>query len=162
MTKHIQLNRGHVALVDSDNYDRLVAMGRWHANPHGRTVYARKNIRRNGRMVTVGMHAIITGWPYVDHVNGNGLDNRRANLRQATHGQNMGNKRIYSSNTSGFKGVGLHRKSSKWQAIIWRDGKSHYLGRYAIPEEAARAYDRAAVELFGDFARLNFPKECGQ
>jgi hypothetical protein len=158
VTAQIKLSGGHIALVDAADFDRLAAMA-WHASPHGRTVYARTNLRQDGKFVTVPMHRIITGWLYIDHINGDGLDNRRVNLRQATHGQNMGNKRIYSNNTSGYKGVGLHRLSSKWQAMIQRDGKAHYLGRYATPEEAARAYDRAAIEVFGEFARLNFPQE---
>ena len=91
----------------------------------------------------------------VDHVNGHRLDNRRSNLRVATVAQQAMNRR--ASSATGFKGVSPHR--GRYQARIMRDGRHRVLGCYSDAEEAARAYDAAAVELFGAFARLNFPAE---
>ena len=90
----------------------------------------------------------------VDHKNRNGLDNRRDNLRLATHGQNLANSKTHSE--SGFKGV--EKNKHRFYASISIDGKTKKLGGYDTPEEAARAYDEAALEQFGEFARINFSK----
>jgi len=109
------------------------------------------------------MHILITGYKIgrrVDHINGNGLDNRRSNLRIATSQQNNRNRKICNLNTSGFKGVRLDR--NKWRADIRIDGKRKNLGRFVNPEAAAAAYDEAARKYFGEFATLNFPKSGEQ
>jgi len=103
------------------------------------------------------MHTLITGWSFVDHRNGDGLDNRRQNLRPANDSKNQMNARMRSDNPSGFKGVCADRH--RWMARIQLDGRRTYLGYFATPQEAARAYDAAAVELFGEYARPNFPQE---
>lgn len=156
--KEIPLTRGYVALVDDEDYERVVASGSWCARPNGRTVYAQQRATRaDGRGTTIQLHQFIAGTTHVDHKNGDGLDNQRSNLRVATQGQNMFNKRLYASSTSGFKGVTRRKGTGKWAAQIQGGGHHRYLGQFATPEEAARAYDVAAVELFGEFARLNFP-----
>ena len=91
MTVAIPLSRGRFALVDDEDAERVIAAGPWHTRLAPRTAYARHNHLVDGRFVTVLMHRFITGWEYVDHINGDGLDNRRANLRQATRGQNLAN-----------------------------------------------------------------------
>ena len=103
-----------------------------------------------------GMHTFLTGWSRVDHINGNGLDNRRSNLRPASRSQNGANRGAPSNNTSGFKGVTRFRL--KWMAKIQVHGRTIHLGLFATPQEAARAYDTAALEHFGEYARPNFPK----
>jgi len=156
--REIPLTRGMIALVDDGDYAGVVAAGKWCAvaSTRGGTYYAVHSIvRASGGRVLQRMHNFLTGWSLTDHVNGDGLDNRRGNLRQATHAQNMGNQRLRSNNTSGYKGVS--RSNQKWQAHVFPAGRSVYLGRFATPEEAARAYDDAAAEHFGEFARLNFP-----
>jgi len=106
------------------------------------------------------MHRLILNAPpdlKVDHINGNGLDNRKENLRLATTPQNVRNARLSLRNSSGFKGV--KRKRQKWQASIVFNGKTIRLGVFDAREDAARAYDIAALLLHGEFARVNFPKE---
>jgi len=101
------------------------------------------------------MHNLVTGWGYVDHINGFGLDNRRSNLRASDYATNATNQRIRKNNTSGYKGVA--RNGRGWRALIQKDGHKTHLGTFATPELAALAYDQAAIELFGEFARPNFP-----
>lgn len=156
----IPLSGGLVAVVDVADSARVLAAGRWHVRRHGKTAYAQRHISLpDGRRTTQQMHNFITGVIGVDHVNGNGLDNRRLNLRITTQAQNCANTRRRSNNKSGFKGVSWRASSDAWVAQIKQDGKSHHLGLFGDREEAARAYDRAAIELFGQYARLNFPKE---
>ncbi len=157
--REIPLSRGLVALVDDEDYGRISSAGSWHALPNGRTHYARRNYWQEARCFTVLMPALITGLTYVDHANGDGLDNRRENLREASHGQNMANKRLYRNNTSGYKGISWQNNRRRWQARIWVAGRFKSLGTYSLPEDAARAYDAAALRYFGEFARLNFPQE---
>jgi hypothetical protein len=97
----------------------------------------------------------------IDHVNGDGLDNRRENLRVATHAQNASNRGVRVNNTSGFKGVHANHsgRGKQWFAYITTNYKRQHLGMFGTAEEAARAYDAAAVRLHGEFARLNFPSD---
>lgn len=91
----------------------------------------------------------------VDHITGNTLDNRRANLRICTSAQNSKNQLLRVDNTSGFKGVRRHTSGAKWEALIKHNGKRHYLGLFDDPRVAAHAYNRAAIQLHGEFACLN-------
>ena len=106
------------------------------------------------------LHRLIMNAPsgvQVDHRNGNGLDNRRSNLRIATNQQNHHNTKAHRDGTSRFKGVHWESGREKWQAQITTPGGKHKtLGRFTVEEDAARAYDRAAREAFGEFARCNF------
>jgi len=158
MTAEIPLTQGLVALVDDADYAAVVAAGKWHANPDKHTFYARRTFRRDGGRQMVPMHRFITGWPYVDHRNGDGLDNRRQNLRPADNSENSMNRGLAANNTSGFKGVSRHER--RWQSRIRLDGLLIHLGTFGTPEDAARAYDEAALALFGQFARPNFPQSA--
>lgn len=151
MTCEIPLGKsGLVALVDDADY-HLVSAFVWHAH-HSRTgVYARLAL---GPL----MHTVLTGWPLVDHRNGDGLDNRRSNLRQADSSQNAQNRRGHAIATSQFKGVHWNRQRRKWIAEIGYRGVRTRLGAFVDEVAAARAYDAAAERLFGEYARLNFPE----
>lgn len=141
-----------VALVDDEDYERVVAAGPWYVRSHGYTNYA-----LSGK-VSWQMHSFIMDGVGVDHINGDGLDNRRSNLRFANQSQNMANQRLRSDNTSGYKGVtGPRGKAGVWMAQIYHRGRNKNLGYYATAEAAARVYDAAARETFGEFARPNFP-----
>lgn len=152
----IPLTQGLVALVDDEDAKTVLAH-KWHAARVGRVIYAQRTALRSGRKVTIRLHTFLTGYGKTDHHNGDGLDNRRANLREATHAENQRNVRRPIHNTSGFKGVTLDKRSGKWTAQIHSSGRHLYLGRYTSPEDAARAYDDAAREHFGKYARVNFP-----
>lgn len=154
-TIHLRGKGQHVALVDDADYDFLSAF-KWHAHPMRRTVYAQRALRRpDGGWTTQYMHVLMTGWRRTDHINGDGLDNRRANLREVTNVENARNSRIPRQNTSGFKGV--TRDGSRWRARIGVNYRNRIIGWFRTPEEAALAYDQAARELFGEHAALNFP-----
>lgn len=162
----IPLSRGLFAVVDAADHERVVAAGSWYASTDCQTHYAKRNewyVDDNGdrRCRSIKLHKFLTGWDLVDHINGDGLDNRRANLRPATSLQNSMNRRTRSDSKSGIKGVRQNR-SGTWSATIQIDGKPLALGSYKTAAEAGRAYDAAAIEHFGEFARLNFPHEGEQ
>jgi hypothetical protein len=155
----IPLTRGLTALVDDADAPAVLAAGAWFALPEGRTHYAARNyMREDGQRRVIRLHTFLTGWPRVDHRNGDGLDNRRDNLRPATYPQNNRNARRRSDNTSGYKGVSWRGDRSLWVARIWLGGRKLHLGYFSDPAEAARAYDAAAREHFGAYARPNFPE----
>lgn len=155
----VPLSQGKVAIID--DCDAHLLRFRWHAQRQGLNWYARRLLLRSEGHFARFMHREILGVSdrsvEVDHVNGDGLDNRRSNLRSATRQQNAANQRKPSTNTSGFKGVTWHAKLGKWRASLMARGHRHYLGLHATAEAAARAYDAAAVVHFGEFASLNFP-----
>jgi hypothetical protein len=152
--RHISLAGGLFAIVDAADYE-------WLSKYHWRAVgpspgYACCTIK--GKVVF--MHRLIMDPPpgkVIDHVNGNKQDNRRRNLRECTQAENLRNSRK-GRGTSRFKGVCWYRRFERWAAKIYHDGKTILLGWFDDEVEAARAYDRAALRFFGQFACLNFPE----
>jgi hypothetical protein len=107
----------------------------------------------------IRLHRLITSakpGEIVDHINGNCLDNRRENLRICTDAQNQCNRGMTARNTVGFKGVTYRKDRNKYAAQIQKGYKNHHLGTFDSPTDAAHAYDKAAKELHGEFARTNF------
>lgn len=156
MTKKILLSQGKVALVDDVDFYWLNKY-KWCARKHRNTFYAVRNARRNGKRILIHMHREIINAPkgrQVDHRKNNGLDNRRENLRLATNSENQQNSRPRRFGTSRFKGVMCAK--SKWRVKIKLEGKSIHIGFFDSEIEAARAYDKAAVNYFGEYAYLNF------
>ena len=155
MSKEVDLTQGFAAIIDDADEAAVLAAGSWCVSRCGPTnYYARTSI--GGRMIS--LHSYLTGWPLVDHVNGDGLDNRRSNLRPATRQQNAQNVRTPSRSSTGLKGVTYYKRTRRWRAHITVDRRQRHLGYFDSPVAAAVAYDRAAVSSFGDYARLNFPE----
>lgn len=153
----VPLTQGKFALIDEDD-EPLVLPHKWFAQRIRDRWYAGRNFKRETGWGVLHMHRLLSDADIVDHINGDGLDNRRSNLRPANQFQNQQNRGPNKNNKSGFKGVSRSGKTL-WQAHIWSDGKHYALGRYATPEEAARVYDEAAREMHGEFAYQNFPED---
>lgn len=157
--REVRLTRGYVALVDDADYESVVASGPWQAVPRKHTTYAKKGIwLGNGKGTTISLHRFITGYALVDHINGDGLDNRRSNLREATQRQNLMNRRRMGNSRQPFKGI-YATAPGQWRARIRVDGRRVSLGTYPTAREAARAYEAAAFLHHGEFASVNFPRE---
>lgn len=158
-TQVIELLGGKQAFVDAVDHAYL-SQWRWSFEARRKTGYAYR--KAHGRRGRIYMHRSVAERRRdliadcdVDHVDGDGLNNRRCNLRPATRSQNNANGCRPKNNTSGYKGVYPHSLVDKWVAQIGVAGKRVYLGLYTDPRDAARAYNQAAVQHFGDFARLN-------
>ncbi len=157
----VTLSQGQVAVVDACDYP-LVSGHRWAATKPHNTWYAIAFFRLpDGRETSLFMHRLLLGLGhgdnrYADHRDGDGLNNTRENLRIATPGQNSQNRpKQITAASSRYKGVSLCSISGRWRCSIFADGKSTNLGRFDTEREAALAYNCAALELHGDFARIN-------
>ena len=153
----IPLSQGEFALIDDQSYS-LVSMFKWRlyrnkANPrltpYAMTTASKKTLFMHKLILKSGKNEV------VDHINGNGLDNRMSNLRAVSYAQNCQNRET-NYGSSKFKGVSLYKPNKSWHAQI-KKGKNYSLGYFKDEVEAAKAYDRKAIELFGEYARINFP-----
>lgn len=157
--REIGLTQGMVAKVDDQDWEYL-SQFKWYVCKGRYTYYALRHVRKDdGKRTSLSMHRDLMSADYgsqVDHVNGDGLDNQRNNLRLATQIQNTQNQRIRSDNRTGYKGVHKCNDSKGWSAKIVVNRKHIGLGSYPTPEDAARAYDEAARKHYGEYARTNF------
>lgn len=153
--REIKLTRGKFSIVDDEDYEKA-SLITWHLFPGRCTDYAITN--KEGK--SLFLHRFIMDAPkglQVDHINGNGLDNRKENLRLCTSTENKRNTKKHKRNKSGYRGVSLDSRSGKYRAQISTGEKILHLGLFADPEDAARSYDEAAKKYHGKFASLNFP-----
>ena len=151
----ILLTQGLYALVDGADYEQL-SLFKWHVLRSNNTCYAVHTLK-DGRAIL--LHCQIMNPPkcmQVDHINHNGLDNRRHNLRLCTISQNHQNGNSHKDSISKYKGVSWHSDAHKWYATIYANKQANYLGLFNKEIDAAVAYDNKAKEIFGDFALLNF------
>lgn len=154
---YITLTKGYEAVVDAADA-HLVDSWNWSAIVRAYTVYAVRATKHRGKTTTVLMHRAILNAPggvQVDHFSGDGLDNRRSNLRLATASENGCNRGRNANNRSGYKGVWWAKDASKWQALITAGGRREYLGLFDSAEAAHEAYRRASERLHGDFSRAD-------
>lgn len=158
----IHTRNGAVGLLDKIDGD--LALLRWHTctSPAG-VIYLVHNIRRDGKRTTQQIQRVIMArilsrelieGEFVDHIDRDGLNNRRDNLRVCTFQENLCNKKIYKNNKSGYKGVSYHVRINKYSAEISHKGKQIWLGYFETPKEAYEAYCQSAIKLHGKFARL--------
>lgn len=157
---YVPLTQGYEAVIDADDVPLVVAFN-WSAHKGPNTVYASRNSRKDlgeadGKCFL--LHRVIMNaepGKIVDHRDGDGLNNRRENLRFATKAENGRNSRIRKQNASGFKGVFLHKQSGKWRARISTGDRHVCLGLHPTPEAAHEAYVKASAELHGEFGRTH-------
>lgn len=159
--KEIKLSQGLVALVDDDDYEWLNSF-KWCVRKGGNNFYAKTGIRGHGIRAKQDMHKLIMGnnplKPMIDHKDGNGLNNQRDNLRFCTAQENQMNARPQLNCYSLYKGVSWDKKRKKWVAYIRINRKMINLGGFNLEEDAAKAYDVAAIKHCPEFAKLNFTK----
>ena len=157
-TMEIKMSNG-ATLIDSEDFNRVNGFN-WFVNRQGKRrdiYYVVAPIKINKKWTRIRIHRLILNaniGEIIDHINGDGLDNRKCNLRFCTHQQNIMNRRI-TNGTSKYKGVGWHKGANKWQVQICFNYKLKYLGLYTNEIDAAHRYNEEAIKLFGEFAKLN-------
>ena len=157
--KEIPLTKGKVALVDDGDFEYL-SQWKWAANKNRNTFYAYRYgfDKIKNKKTGIIMHREILGFPEnleVDHINNNGLDNRKENLRTCSRLQNSQNTIKRDNCKSIFKGVEYHKKTNKFRATVCSRGNKHRSKWFKTELEAASAYDELAKKFFGEFAHLN-------
>lgn len=159
--KTINLTQNNSVIVNDIDY-KNVGMFKWRTGG-SRLLYAVREIWNKGNRYTEHMHRVILEkkigrklikGEIAEHLNGNGLDNRRRNLRVGNQTLNLANSHIRIDNTSGHKGIYWDKSRNNWQAYINFNKKRYHLGRFKKKEDAIKVYDKKAKELFGKFARL--------
>ena len=150
MSRLIPLTQGQFAIVDDDDFEWL-SQWKWYAHKRPCTFYAERTEVISGRKVKVWMHRLISGTPerqFTDHIDGNGLNNVRQNLRNVSHQDNMVNRaRWRRGSTSQYRGAYLDKRDGRWFSSITINGRNIHIGRFATPEDAASAYEKRRAEL---------------
>jgi hypothetical protein len=157
MAKEIILTQGKVAIVDDEDFEYLNKW-KWHIYKQNRNnYYARTVIHLNKKRIPVVMHRLLVkcdGY-IIDHISGDGLDNRKCNIRVCNRSENPINRRVNINNLSGYKGVSWFKPEQKWRAQIQYRKIVYHLGCFIDPIDAAIAYNEAALKYHGEFANLN-------
>jgi hypothetical protein len=146
--KKIKLTQNKYTLVDDEDYDYLNQWN-WHCSNNNYAVRTDNKLKK-----TIYMHRVIINSPdklSTDHINGNGLDNRKENLRVCTQTQNNGNRKLNKNSTSGIKGISWNKINKKWKARISTKGKRKHLGYFKNKNDAKKAYTKVAKNYFGEF-----------
>jgi hypothetical protein len=160
--KVIKLTQGKEAIVDDSDFYNLNKY-KWCAKKDTNTYYAmRKADLPNGKRTTILMHREILPLPQgllVDHIDGNGLNNQRENLRPCTCMENTRNAVGKKNSTSMYKGVDWVSRDAVWRSSIRVKGRLIFLGNFDKEADAALAYNKAAIQHFGEFAKLNVIEE---
>jgi hypothetical protein len=158
LARWIPLSKGMFVLIDESDFEDI-SKHKWTVMTPGRCAYAYR--RPLGKVIL--LHRYLMDAPAgmeVDHINGNGLDCRRSNMRVCTRSQNFANRNKCSvKKTSIFKGVWWDSTRAKWASAVKKNGKKICLGRFDTPEQAAHVYDKAAIRYFGKYAKLNYPMD---
>lgn len=157
--KEILLSQGLTTQVDDEDYEMLMKGSKWCARDGRNTKYAVRRCKKNGYCSVVRLHRYIMGVVdnpdvVVDHIDGNGLNNQRSNLRICTQQQNTFNQPSRGG-SSIYRGVSWEKRRKNWISEIYLNGKKKYLGSFKTQEKAAEAYNKAAELYYGSFARLN-------
>jgi len=155
----IPLTQGKFAKVDPEDYLWL-AQFRWHCKTNINAIYAVRTITCAGKSKRIFMHRLIMNTPahlVCDHINHEGLDNRKNNLRNCTIKQNNANSRSAANASSKYKGVSWSKSRKKWAAYIKKNGTQLFLGHFTSETDAAKTYDEAAKKYHREFANLNLP-----
>jgi len=155
--KLIPLTQGQFAILDAEDFERIEEMGPWCYLARGYGVKAKPN--RKGLIYMHRKIIKVKKGIYLDHINGNKLDNRKINLRKCTRQQNNWNVPPNKRNKTGFKGVTFNKNKKRYTASLKVNKVKYTIGTFDCPVEAAKAYDLKALELYGEFAWLNFPKK---
>jgi hypothetical protein len=154
---YVLLTKGYEAIIDADNAE-TVGLYNWYALENRNSVYGVRRYVVDGEKYTSHMHRIIINAPcdmQVDHIDGNGLNNRKSNLRIATNSQNQHNARMRSDNTSGYKGVSFHKPSGLWQARLSVGGVCKSLGYFGCSVDAYDAYCIGVKNYHAEFGRTS-------
>jgi hypothetical protein len=157
--KEIRLTQGEVALVDDEDFEHL-NQWRWFVQKRNHTSYAYRTTK--SPKTSASMHRQLMDFPtgsQIDHIDGNGLNNLRCNLRICTSAHNSMNRKKRKNTSSKYKGVAWEKGKNRWYVSIKVGRKSYYLGKVGSEKEGALVYDKIAREWFGQYARLNFPLE---
>ena len=154
--------KGKVIHIDDEDM-HILSKYNWYINSSDNIrYYVVAKVYNKGKVTNIKLHRILLNPPrnlYIDHINGNGLDNRKSNLRVCTNQQNQRNARKKRTASSIYKGVSFVKARSKFRAYIVVNNKQTGLGQFSNEIDAAKAYDQKAKELFGEFAYLNFPED---
>jgi len=150
--KEIELTKGYKAKIDDEYFEEFSKYS-WHVLGYKGHLYAYRAEIIDGKTYHISMHSQLMGRKYIDHKDGDGLNNQRHNLRPYNnHSENMTNCK--SSNNTGYKGV-YRRKNGLFKVTVTKNSKQYFGGDYATPEEAAIKYNELALQYQGEFARLN-------